>query len=99
MTRWQRKSKKRTKLHWKILCESHKTPVSHNESKTLYISGASLYKEHAPASEKLLTTASERKKVNHIVLLYVEDSVDASERYQWTTASEGKHVLLRIMPT
>ena len=99
MTRWQRKSKKRAKLHLKILCESHKTPVSHNESKTLYISGASLYKELAAASEKLLTTASERKKVQHIVLLYVEDCVAASERYQWTTASEGKNVLLRIMPT
>ena len=69
MTRWQRKSKKHTKLLLKVLYESHKAPASYNEGKTVYISGASLYKEHAAASEHIFlcrdredcATASERK--------------------------------------
>ena len=37
----------------KVLCESHKAPVSHNEGKTVYISGAGLYKERAVVSEHI----------------------------------------------
>ena len=48
-----KKVKKAYKTPLKVLCALRKASVSHNEGKTVYISGTSLYKEHAAAFEKI----------------------------------------------
>ena len=66
MTRWQRRSKQAYKNQFEIFgggrrCTCH--PFSHNAGKAVYISGASLYKERAAASEHIFCVETVKENV------------------------------------